>query len=107
MCDVCAVFGAGEHWSDFGRLRDERFPYADIRHYRAERRRRIAMLQRILAPLGVSCADWDGEAYLLRDAAGRQAVVPTLGDVWPAAERLGRHRLDPLQPGFLHGGTHG
>ena len=30
MCEVCAIFGAGEHWSDFGRLRNEQFPFEDI-----------------------------------------------------------------------------
>jgi len=39
MCEVCAIFGAGEHWSDFGRLRDEKFPFDDIQHYRDERKR--------------------------------------------------------------------
>ena len=90
MCEVCAIFGAGEHWSDFGRLRNERFPFADIQHYRAERRRRIGMLNRLLARNGLSCEDWDGEALLLIDAQGRSALAATLNDVWPQAERVCR-----------------
>ena len=62
MCEVCAIFGAGEHWSDFGRLRDERFPFADIQHTRAHRRRRIALLSRLLSTLGLSCEEWDEKA---------------------------------------------
>src|SRR3546814_5912189 len=67
MCEVCAIFGAGEHWSDFGRLRNEKFPFADIQVYRSERIRRLALLAKILAPLGLSVEDWDGEAALLVD----------------------------------------
>jgi hypothetical protein len=101
MCEVCAIFGAGEHWSDFARQRDTRFPFADILHYRAERKRRIAMLNTLLAPLGVRCEDWDGEALALSDARGRTRIAPTLGDVWPVAEGLSGFRIDPLADGFF------
>lgn len=102
MCEVCAIFGAGEHWSDFGRARNERFPFADIRHYRTERARRLLLLNRLLAPLGLTCEDWDGEAMALFDRHGRQRLAQTLGDVWPAAEAMaGGRRIDPLDPDLL------
>lgn len=96
MCEVCAIFGAGEHWSDFGRLRDERFPFADIKHYRAERAERIRLLNRLLAGLGLQVSDWDGEALEVHDRRGRSRIAPTLGDLWPAVEALSGRRLDPL-----------
>ena len=77
MCEVCAIFGAGEHWSDFGRLRDEKFPFDDIQHYRDERKRRIGLLNMVLAGVDVSCEDWDGEALMLFDRAGRSKLAPT------------------------------
>lgn len=101
MCEVCAIFGAGEHWSDFARQRDERFPFEDIRHYRAERRRRIGMINTLVAPLGLLCEDWDGEALALSDARGRMKIAPTLGDVWPVIETLSGFRVDPLAETLL------
>ena len=98
MCEVCAIFGAGEHWSDFGRMRDERFPFDDIQHYRAERRRRIALLNKLLERHGVTCEDWDGEALAVVDGIGRSKLAPTLNDVWPAVEALSGRRVDPLDP---------
>lgn len=103
MCEVCAIFGAGEHWSDFARQRDTRFPFADILHYRAERKRRIAMLNALLKPLGLTCEDWDGEALALTDARGRTRIAPTLGDVWPVAEGLSGRQVDPLSETFFAG----
>lgn len=106
MCEVCAIFGAGEHWSDFGRLRDEKFPFDDIQHYRDERKRRIGLLNMILAGIDVSCEDWDGEALMLFDRAGRSKLAPTLNDVWPAAEHLSGRLIDPLDPSFAAGARH-
>jgi hypothetical protein len=100
MCEVCAIFGAGEHWSDFGRLRDERYPFDGIQHYREERKRRIQLLNAVLAGVEVGCEDWDGEALMLFDKAGRSKIAQTLNDVWPAAEALSGRRIDPLDPSF-------
>ena len=77
MCEVCAIFGAGEHWSDFGRLRNEQFPFADIQHYRRERQRRVALINDLLRPLTLTCEDWDGEALVLYDAQGRSHLAPS------------------------------
>jgi hypothetical protein len=106
MCEVCAIFGAGEHWSDFGRLRDEKFPFDDIQHYRDERRRRIGLLNVVLAEVEVCCEDWDGEALMLFDKAGRSRLAPTLNDVWPAAESLSGRLIDPLDPAFAAEARH-
>jgi hypothetical protein len=106
MCEVCAIFGAGEHWSDFGRMRNERFPFDDIQHYRDERKRRIGLINVVLTPLKVTCEDWDGEALMLFDKAGRSRLAPTLNDVWPAAEALSGRLIDLLDPSFAGGGEH-
>jgi hypothetical protein len=101
MCEVCAIFGAGEHWSDFARLRNERFPFDDIMHYRAERKRRIEMLNSLFAEENVHCEDWDGEAIAIFDAAGRFKMAATLNEVWPMVEQLSSVVVDPLSSGFL------
>lgn len=104
MCEVCAIFGAGEHWSDFARLRDERFPFEDIMHYRAERKRRLGMLNALLEVHCVHCEDWDGEAVAVYDAVGRFKIAATLNDIWKVAEELSKVALDPLSPRFLDDG---
>lgn len=106
MCEVCAIFGAGEHWSDFGRARNERFPFEDIRFYRAERARRLALIGRLLAPAGLSVEDWDGEAAEVIDRSGRSRLAPTLADIWAVAEALSGRPVDPLEEGFLAGLSH-
>ena len=103
MCEVCAIFGAGEHWSDFARLRNERFPFDDIMHYRTERKRRIVMLNALLARQDIHCEDWDGEALAVYDIAGRFKMAATLNDVWPVVEQLSGKMVDPLSPDFLSG----
>lgn len=103
MCEVCAIFGAGEHWSDFGRARNQTFPFADIKFYRTERARRLALIGRIVAPAGLGIEDWDGEVAAVHDAAGRSVLCPTLGDIWSAAERLSGRVIDPLSDDFLEG----
>lgn len=101
MCEVCAIFGAGEHWSDFARMRDEKFPFDDILHYRSERARRIGILNGVLAPRGLHCEEWDGEALAVYDQQGRFKLAPTLNDVWNAADGLNaKVSSDPLRPGF-------
>jgi hypothetical protein len=100
MCEVCAIFGAGEHWSDFGRLRNERYPFEDIRHYREERRRRIGLINGMLGPSGASCEDWDGEVLAVFDSQGRSRLAPTLSDLWSAVESLTGVRIDPLADDF-------
>ncbi|MCR5857207.1 hypothetical protein [Mesorhizobium sp. J428] len=100
MCEVCAIFGAGEHWSDFGRQRNERFPFEDIQHYRDERRRRIDILNDLLVPLVLRVSDWDGETLALEDAKGRLKLAPSLGDVWQQIEALSGTVVDPLADAF-------
>ena len=97
MCEVCAIFGAGEHWSDFARMRNDRFPFGEIQAYRRERKRRIEILNRLIAPLDLQCEDWDGEALSIIDRHGRSRIAPTLTDVWPAIEALGGRTIDPLE----------
>jgi hypothetical protein len=61
----------------------------------------MRLLSRVLAHFGLTLTDWAGTQYVVRDAKGRSEIVPDLGSLWPAAERLAGRRLDPLEPGLL------
>jgi hypothetical protein len=101
MCEVCAIFGVGEHWTDAGMRVDAVLPAPAIQRYRAERRHRLALVNRLLAGTGAHCVDWDGEAVAVIDSSGREKVVPTLAEVWRQAEAFTGKRLDPLDPALL------
>ena len=45
--------------------------------------------------------DWSGNAYLLTSRTGRTAIVDTVADVWPAAERISGRECDPLDERYL------
>ena len=98
MCEVCAIFTIGEHWTDAGRPVHALYPAHDIQYYRRERRYRIALVNRILEKAGIACrcADWDGETFVVIDARGRQKVVPTLAAVWSQAAAFTGRICDPL-----------
>jgi len=76
-------------------------PFDGILHFRKERARRLAMINRILARIGASCEDWDGEAVAIYVPSGRFQLAATLNDIWPAAEGLTGRRIDPLSLDFL------
>jgi len=100
MCEVCAVFGIGPHWSDGGARADARFPAPDIARYRVERRRRIVLVNGLLEGTGVTLRDWDGESFWVARSDGSGERVANLGGVWPVAERLGGGPIDPLAASF-------
>jgi hypothetical protein len=92
MCGLCGVFLGERHWTDAtvgatasgGRTR------------RHERLHRVAQANRILKQYGLTLSDWQGSAYLLGNQTGQTAIVPSVAAVWPAAERLRKQSIDPL-----------
>ena len=92
MCGLCGVFLGEGHWTDVtvgatgsgGRTR------------RHERLHRVAQANRILKQYGLTLSDWRGSAYLLGNQTGQTAIVPSVAAVWPAAERLRKQSIDPL-----------
>ena len=103
MCEVCAIFGLGEHWTESATLSNRAFPADEIRAHRTVRRRRIGLMNRLLAPHGVTVGDWDGEAFMVENAAGRMRVVANLSALWPAIEGLAGRHFDPLDDDFRLG----
>lgn len=103
MCEVCAVFGIGRHWTDAAARASTHLPAPDISRYRNERRIRIAIVNALIVNTRVVLSDWDGESFVVTDASGRTQHATDLNDVWRAVERLSGQRLDPLADNFPHG----
>jgi hypothetical protein len=100
MCEVCAVFGLGRHWTDAGALADPKLPAPDIARYRLERRQRIQLFNALLAGTGVVLNDWDGESFWIERSDGSGERVADLGRVWEVAERMAGRLIDPLKAEF-------
>jgi len=92
MCGLCGVFVGEDHWTDatVGE------PGSGGRTRRHERLHRVAQANRILKQYGLKLSDWQGSAYLLGNQTGQTSIVPSVAAVWPAAERLRRQAIDPL-----------
>lgn len=101
MCEVCAVFGIGTHWTDAAARANARLPAPDISRYRDERRRRIALVNRLTESAGITVSDWDGEAFWVNTSTGRGERATDLNAVWRIAEQLSGRSFDPLSSTFF------
>jgi len=107
MCGLCGVLGDGEHWADGVAGR----PASVVPWLRRQaRRQRVTVGNVVLRHFGLSLADWQGSAFVLRDRTGATQMVNSLGDLWPKADRMAGVPLDPLDPALLdmldaHGGV--
>lgn len=101
MCGLCGILGDGAHWGDgvvgAGQASASAIPWLR----RRARRRRVALGNAVLRHYGLSLADWQGKEFLLSSRTGSVAIVGTLGDLWPKAERMAGRPLDPLDPALL------
>lgn len=101
MCEVCAVFGRGSHWTARASGIPGAIESVDLRGYRAERRQALRLVNRLLAPQGLRAGDWDGEAYVVTARSGASIKAADLADIWSTPSRLGGVEIDPLAPDFL------
>ena len=100
MCEVCATFGRGRHWTDRAGSVPSRPEAVDILAYRGERRQALRVVNAQLAPLGLGVRDWDGEAFGVFARSGASLKVADLGELWAAVERIGGSAVDPLSEDF-------
>lgn len=100
MCEVCAVFGVSEHWTDAADPMGQHSVAAGILENRSERARRLRLINRILLPHGLTAEDWDGESYSVEDTSGRRQLASDLSSLWRVAEHLGHTFIDPLESDF-------
>ena len=96
MCEVCAAFGRGSHWTDRAGLLSSRPESVDIRSYRAERRRVVGLVNMLLAPTGLHAEDWDGEAFVVHRPSGATDKAANLSELWDVVQRLAGAPVDPL-----------
>ena len=98
MCGLCgALAGTGDWTEGVASAAATGIPW----QRRQARRERIAQACRVLQPFGLSVAEWQGSAMLLRNRTGATAIVHSLLDTWPAAERMAGRPIDPLDPKLL------
>ena len=55
----------------------------------------------MLAYYRLSLREAIGGSAVLQSATGQTALVPHLGALWPAAERLAKRPVDPLDPDLV------
>jgi hypothetical protein len=96
MCEVCAAFGRGNHWTDRAGELSTRTESVDIRSYRAERRRVVRLVNAMLAPTGLHAEDWDGEAFVVHRPSGATDKAANLSDLWSVVQRVAGAAVDPL-----------
>lgn len=96
MCEVCAVFGRGRHWTARASGDSTALEAFDIHRHRAERREALRVLNVVLEAEGVRVDDWDGESYQVSLPSGAFVKAEDLADVWPALRRLGVEPPDLL-----------
>ncbi|MBX6322843.1 MAG: hypothetical protein IRY94_13520 [Rhodospirillaceae bacterium] len=94
MCGLCGALGGAEDWTEAGGA-------AAGTTRRGRRLARASLANAVLRHYGLSLSDWQGARYVLRKATGGSELVDSLGDLWPAAERLSGRRCDPLDEALL------
>ena len=92
MCGICGSLGGEEHWSSgAGRIHGASAPTR-----RAERAKRIRVINRVLSPARVTVSDWQGRFYLVAGPTGKQQVVDSLPHIWQAVQEITGRSVDPL-----------
>lgn len=101
MCSLCGILGGRGHWTERASSPEVFAGSDEHQTSRRERQHRTRILNRVLAPYGLSISDWAASQYVLKTATGRSVLVPDVGALWPAAEALIGRALDPLDPALL------
>ncbi len=107
MCVLCSQSLFVEaHWTDQKQAVGEPVVTATAgsdreRHRRRDWQHRAQVLNHILGCYGLSLDSWQNRHYVLSDRKGRSEMVADLGALWPTAEQLLGHSLDPLDPQLL------
>jgi hypothetical protein len=93
VCGLCGALAGADHWADAA------VTAGGTRSQRRQACNRVA--NEVLAYYGLSLKEAAGGSPLLQNRTGQMALVPHLGAVWPAAERLAKRPLDPLDPDLI------
>ena len=101
MCALCGVLGGKGHWTDSASSPAVFAGRTELQTRLRERQARTRILNVVLKDHGVIVKDWSGNSYLLTSRTGRTAIVDTVSEIWPAAERISSQTCDPLDEGYL------
>jgi hypothetical protein len=101
MCALCGVLGGKGHWSDSAAAPAVFAGRSEPQTRGRERQARARLLNAVLKSHGITVKDWSGSSYLLTGRTGRTAIVDSIADLWPAAERLAGRAIDPLDEHYL------
>jgi hypothetical protein len=102
MCVLCGQLVTDLHWSEARFDASTTGSAANETPRRRLRFARVRLVDRVLEHYGLSCRDdMSATSYVVANRKGASELVQHLGQLWPAAERLGGRPLDPLDPGLL------
>ncbi|MEX2416274.1 MAG: hypothetical protein WD424_09015 [Paenibacillaceae bacterium] len=103
MCVLCGEFVNRIHWTDLNRSQSgENIVVGESQKQRQQDRyRKTYLANQILTFYGLKLEDWIGSKFILRDLKGNTEVVQDIGQLWPAAEKLSKRKLDPLDPALM------
>ena len=93
MCGLCGALAGADHWAD------AEVTAGGTHSQRRQLRNRVA--NEVLAYYGLNLKQAPSGSSLLQNRTGQTALVPHLGALWPAAERLAKRPLDPLDPDLI------
>jgi hypothetical protein len=100
MCSLCAALGGSRYWTDAAG--QPGFEKSGLKlSLMTERRRRVALLNRILALYEARICDWGGSSYVLEDQTGRAENIYNLAGVWAQVDQLANRLCDPLDPALI------
>ena len=96
MCSLCGTLYSTRHWAEAPGAGTE----ADARRaWMRDRLRRVELLNRVLRPLALSVAEWEGTAYVLSTRTGESVLCADLATLFtrgrasrPAPDRPARRR---------------
>lgn len=90
MCAGCGILQNGQDWTEsFGT------DAATSQQRMAERRKRIELVNRLLAPCHLKLRQ-QGQQLILSNLTGKHVVIQNLAHVWREADRLSPVLADPL-----------
>lgn len=99
MCVLCGDLIGEVNWAEHAVTGASVGTESDRRQARF---RRTRIVNRVLTTYQLSVhEDLSGTRYVVADRKGAQEVVRDLGELWPAADRLARTSLDPLDSGLI------
>lgn len=102
MCGLCGLLSEDAHWASrldghsVGSLSAGMGQSANPVLRRLARGRRIAFVNRMLAPRRIRVTDWRGTHYRVSGPTGKTELAANISQIWLAVERVTGRSFDPL-----------